>query len=142
MHITPLPLLHHHPFALLFSPYPSPPSLASDSSYQYSSDDYFLNMGGANTDVNVNGLGVLTYQRAIDVARNTEGDLDPNVSAYLESALSDIWARITLQPDTYVMTKDEFAVFNFYRSRFDDNEVAEQAVARYWQNTSQHGPSS
>jgi hypothetical protein len=26
---------------------------------------------------------------AIDIARNTEGDLDPDVSAYFETALSD-----------------------------------------------------
>ncbi|EMF08317.1 uncharacterized protein SEPMUDRAFT_24013, partial [Sphaerulina musiva SO2202] len=74
------------------------------------------------------------YQRALDIARNSEGDLDPSVSAYLEDALTDIWRRLMIQPDDYIMTKDEFAVFNFYRGRFDDNEVAENAVARYWAN--------
>ncbi|KAF2210401.1 hypothetical protein CERZMDRAFT_45536 [Cercospora zeae-maydis SCOH1-5] len=90
---------------------------------------------GANTNVNVDGVGVLNYQRAIDIARNSEGELDPMVSAYLEGALIDIWNRVTLQPDDYVMTKDEFAVFNFYRRRFEENETAEHAVARYWANT-------
>lgn len=90
---------------------------------------------GANTNVNVDGVGVLNYQRAIDVARNTEGDLDPTVSAYLEGALNDIWRRISAQPDSYIMTKDEFAIFNFYRRRFEDNDIAEHAVARYWSHT-------
>lgn len=90
---------------------------------------------GANTNVNVDGIGVLNYQRAVDIARNTEGDLDPAVSAYLETALSEIWSRITMEPENYIMSKDEFAVFNFYRGRFEENEVAEAAVARYWAHT-------
>ncbi|KAK4610382.1 hypothetical protein CLAFUW4_13711 [Fulvia fulva] len=118
-------------FGVPFSPYPSPPSLASsDGSYQQD----FFNMG-ANTNVNMDGTGVLNYQRAIDIARNTEGDLDPTISAYLEGALTDIWGRISLQPETYIMSKDEFAIFNFYRRRFDENEVAEHAVARFWAHT-------
>lgn len=127
MHIEP-------PIAVPFSTYPSPPSLSSsDISYQLSDDDTFPM--GANTDVNVDGIGVLNYQRAIDIARNTEGDLDPTVSAYLETALSDIWSRINMEPEVYIMTKDEFAVFNFYRGRFEQDEVAEAAVARYWAHT-------
>lgn len=115
--------------------YPSPPSIASsEASYQYSEEYPFYTMG-ANTNVQVDGIGVLNYQRAIDIARNSEGELDPSVSAYLEGALTDIWRRVTIQPEDYVMTKDEFAVFNFYRSRFDENTVAESAVARYWANT-------
>lgn len=121
----------HAPFVA----YPSPPSLASsDNSYQLSDDDSFFNMG-ANGNVHIDGIGVLNYQRAIDIARNSEGELDPSVSNYLEGALSDIWSRVTASPDDYIMTKDEFAVFNFYRSRFDENVVAEQAVARYWTHT-------
>ncbi|CAK1363377.1 hypothetical protein CB0940_04543 [Cercospora beticola] len=126
--------MYIHPgLAVTFATYPSPPSLAADTPLQYPDDELFLM--GANTNVNVDGVGVLNYQRAIDIARNSEGELDPMVSAYLEGALTDIWNRVTLQPDEYVMTKDEFAVFNFYRRRFEENEVAEHAVARYWANT-------
>lgn len=96
---------------------------------------------GGNGPVNVDGVGALTYQRAIDIARNTEGDLDPNVSTYLEGALIDIWNRINENPDTYVLTRDEFPVFNYYRHRFKDSIVAEQAVDRYWRNTSDAPPS-
>ncbi|KXT06770.1 hypothetical protein AC578_7226 [Pseudocercospora eumusae] len=124
-------------FIVPFSPYPSPPSQASsDTSYQHADEDFFSM--GANTNpgtaVNVDGIGELNYQRAIDIARNSEGELDGRVSAYLETAISDIWTRITMSPDSYLMTQDEFAVFNFYRGRFK-GEVAETAVARYWTNT-------
>lgn len=134
MHIEPLFSNPNPVYA--YSSYPSPPSLASSdtSSFTFSDDDYPFTMG-ANTNVNVDGVGVLNYQRAIDVARNTEGDLDPTVSAYLEDALNDIWRRISAQPDSYIMTKDEFAIFNFYRRRFEDNDIAEHAVARYWSHT-------
>jgi hypothetical protein len=80
-------------------------------------------MGGSTNNTNamgVEGIGQLTYQRAIDIARNTEGDLDPNVTAYL--------------PDSYLLSKDEFAVFNYFRQRFQ-GEVAERAVDRYWRST-------
>lgn len=119
-----------------FAKHSSSPSIASSeaSSYQYSEEHHCYKMGG-NNNVNIDGIGVLNYQRALDIARNSEGDLDPSVSAYLEDALTDIWRRLMIQPDDYIMTKDEFAVFNFYRGRFDDNEVAENAVARYWANT-------
>lgn len=95
-------------------------------------------MGGSG-QVNVDGIGTLTYQRAIDIARNTEGDLNPTVSAYLESAIADIWTRIEANPTTYVLTRDEFPVFNYYRQRFE-GPVAEQAIDRYWRGTSQDPP--
>jgi len=89
-------------------------------------------MGGNNS--NVDGVGDLNYQRALDIARNTEGKLDPTVNNFLETAIRDIWGRIQTQPDTYVLTKDEFAVFNFFVRRFDRFSETERAIARYWQN--------
>jgi len=99
-------------------------------------------MGGPERPPVANGLGPLNYQRAIDIARNTEGDLDPAVAAYLEDALQQIWDRITSQPDSHVLTRDEFAIFNFYRRRFDDSPVAERAVARYWSHLQHTAPGS
>jgi hypothetical protein len=84
---------------------------------------------------NVDGVGTLTYQRAIDIARNTEGDLDPTVNSYLEGAITEIWDRINEQQSTYILTKDEFAVFNYYIRRFEGSPVAEQAIDRYWRAT-------
>ncbi|KAF1354912.1 hypothetical protein BDV97DRAFT_278158, partial [Delphinella strobiligena] len=76
--------------------------------------------------------GPLNVQRALDIARNTEGDLDPAISSFLESMLSGLWGRIDSEPDTYILTKDEFAVFNFFIARFDGSDKAEKAIARYW----------
>jgi len=76
--------------------------------------------------------GTLNIQRALDIARNTEGDLDPTVSNFLETSLSQLWARIQADPDDYILTKDEFAVFNFFISRFSGSEIAEKAIARFW----------
>lgn len=55
-------------------------------------------------------LQSLTYQQAIDIARTTEGDLDPKVADFLEQAIADIWSNIETFSDSYVMTKAEFAV--------------------------------
>ena len=82
----------------------------------------------------------LDIQKALDIARNTEGDLDPNVSNYLESAVNDIWGRINSHPDSYVLTRDEFAVFNYYIRRFDGLPIAQNAVARYWLSTAANQP--
>lgn len=90
--------------------------------------------GNGNSNSGVDGIGQLTYQRAIDIARNTEGDLDPSVTSYLEDAIAEITNRLNSQPDTYVLSKDEFAVFNYYRQRFS-GDVAERAVDRYWRST-------
>jgi hypothetical protein len=92
-------------------------------------------MMGGTDGTSVDSVGVLNYQRAIDIARNTEGDLDPSVSEYLENAVDEIWTNINNYPDSYILSKDEFAVFNYYRQRFQ-GEIAQNAVDRYWRNAS------
>lgn len=75
----------------------------------------------------------LTVAKALEVAKeNQNGQIPPAVTTLLERHISDIWRRIQAQPSTYVMTKEQFAVFNYYRSRYDNNAVAQQAVARFW----------
>lgn len=120
------------------SAYPSPPTY-----YQASAPLTPLHlsstMAGSSVtgETNVDGVGILTYQRALDLARNAEGDLDPNVSQYLENALNDIWANISAHPDSYVLSRDEFAVFNFYAQRFEGEAAAQQAIDRYWRAASE-----
>ncbi|KAI9811597.1 MAG: hypothetical protein M1827_005346 [Pycnora praestabilis] len=84
--------------------------------------------GSASTDL-------LTVTRALEIARNSEeGAVDPTVSALLERTITEIWQRIHAQPDTYVLSKEEFAVFNYFRGlgRFPDSAVAQNAVRRFW----------
>ncbi|RYP67044.1 hypothetical protein DL771_007463 [Monosporascus sp. 5C6A] len=70
---------------------------------------------------------------ALEVARDSpEGSQDPKVCNILDTALAQTWAKLQAQPDTYVMTRDEFAVFNFFQHRFVGNELAVAARKRYW----------
>ncbi|TKA48963.1 hypothetical protein B0A54_01039 [Friedmanniomyces endolithicus] len=118
--------------ALAATAYPSPPSFPSSRTTSVSTSYSEGMMGGSST--NVDGVGALNYQRALDIARNTEGDLDPNVRDYLERVLAEIWSRAQQHPDSYVLSKDEFAVFNFYVRRFEGHPESEAAIARYWQS--------
>jgi len=76
----------------------------------------------------------MTIQRALEIARNSEGSVDPNIADYLERAVSDLWANLEAAPDSYLMNKDEFALFTYFRYRFSNSEIAESAVRRFWDN--------
>jgi hypothetical protein len=74
--------------------------------------------------------------QALEIARESpDGAQDPTVSKILEQALSSIWAKVEAQPTSYVMTRDEFAVFNFFQHRFIGNQTAVLARRRYWDET-------
>ncbi|KAF2840826.1 hypothetical protein M501DRAFT_1014822 [Patellaria atrata CBS 101060] len=88
-------------------------------------------MGGNNGAI-VDGYGYLSLQGALDVARNSEGGVDPNITAFLERAIHDVWGRLSAAPETYILSKDEFALFNFYRQRFSTSPLAQRAVQRFW----------
>lgn len=77
----------------------------------------------------------LTPAKALEIAKNCEdGSVPPSVAAVLDRAISELWQRIQAQPMTYVMNKEEFVVFNYYRSRFASSPTAQHAVARFWNN--------
>lgn len=120
------------------SAYPSPPTYHQPGAYA-EPPQHTKPMADSSTsgETKIDGVGILTYQRALDLARNAEGDLDPNVSQYLENALNEIWTNINAQPDSYILSKDEFAVFNFYAQRFEGQEIAQQAIDRYWRTASE-----
>jgi len=88
---------------------------------------------GGNADMN--GYAHLTLQRALDIARNCDGGVvDDTVTAFLENKIGELWARLQAQPTTYVFTKDEFALFNYYRSRYESSPIAQSATKRFWDN--------
>lgn len=73
--------------------------------------------------------------QALDIARDTyEGSVEPTVCKILEDAIQRIWGYIVAAPDTYILTRDQFAVFNYFQTRFDGNKIAIAARARYWNN--------
>ena len=87
--------------------------------------------GNGNQDIDASSL---TIQKALDIARNSEGTVDPVVRDYLERQLRAVWDNIEAAPETYVLSKDEFALFNFYRERASSNALAQAAVRRFWDN--------
>ena len=83
-------------------------------------------MGGSSTSQ-------LTTAKALEIAKDNEsGQIPPAVTTLLERSVSDIWRRIQAQPTTYMMTKEQYAVFNYYRSRYGNDPVAQRAIARFW----------
>lgn len=73
--------------------------------------------------------------QALEIARESpDGASDPTVSKILENALSQIWGKVQAQPSSYVMTREEFAVFNFFQHRFIGDKDAVAARKRYWDN--------
>lgn len=76
--------------------------------------------------------------RNLQLVRNSDASQVPESAIVaLENALSQIWALLRAYPDTYLMSDDEFAVFNFYRSRYEQGQDAiinKDATARYWDN--------
>lgn len=76
---------------------------------------------------------ITTIAEALEVARDSpEGAQDPVVVDILETELAEIWGRIQDAPESYVMTRDEFAVFNLFQARFAGDATASAAISRYW----------
>lgn len=95
-----------------------------------------ISMGGNNGGTRQrpsHGSGATTVTQALEIARDSEeGARDPIIVNVLENAVAAIWAKIQDQPQSYVMTRDEFAVFNYFQRRFEGYEVATAARKRYW----------
>lgn len=89
----------------------------------------------SETTDGANGVDEMTLQSALYTARTEEGDLriiPPAVIRYLEDAVAEIWSLLLAEPDSYIMTKDEFAVFNYFVQRYTGSDVAEKGIARFW----------
>ncbi len=78
----------------------------------------------------------IAVAQVLEIARESDdGALDPTVNTILDAALAKTWAKVQSQPDSYVMTRDEFAVFNYFQHRFQGNKMAVAARKLYWDNT-------
>lgn len=76
-------------------------------------------------------------RKALDIARDsTDGNIEPKINEILETAIADLKRKLEAQPDTYVLSRDEFALFNFYRrTKFNDSQkLAQKATERFWNN--------
>lgn len=81
--------------------------------------------------------GTLSTSEALELARESEEAAEnPVIINILEIAITHIWEKICAAPTTYVMTSEEFSVFNYFQNRFRDIRIATEARRRYWD--SQH----
>ncbi|KAF5663479.1 peptide-N4-(n-acetyl-beta-glucosaminyl)asparagine amidase [Fusarium heterosporum] len=72
---------------------------------------------------------------ALEVARESpDGVSDPTLRKLLEATVARTWHKVLVKPD-YIMTREEFAVFNFFQHCFIGNTDAMSARKRYWDNT-------
>ncbi|CAP92851.1 hypothetical protein E8E15_001716 [Penicillium rubens] len=73
-------------------------------------------------------------RQALEHARECEdGPVNAQSAAVLEAAITELWNRIQAQPESYVLTPDEFALFNYFlATRYRGSTVAQRAVARFW----------
>lgn len=102
------------------------PRLAVPAHHQYTSS-----MG--NTEY-IAGYGHLSLSQAVHYAQNSEGGVDQRLAQHLEKKLGEVHARLQAQPNSYVLPPDEFALVNYYRSRFGDSELIKSATKRFWDN--------
>ncbi|KAI0540606.1 hypothetical protein GGR58DRAFT_460286 [Xylaria digitata] len=78
---------------------------------------------------------------ALEIARDSpEAASHGVIRDLLELALKGIWDSI-LADHRYVMSRDEFAIFNFFQCRFRNSTIAMAARKRYWDNLSVSPPS-
>ena len=88
---------------------------------------------GGNTEY-IAGYGYLSLGQAVRVAQNSETGVDQHLAQYLERELAIVWSKLNAQPHSYILPSDEFALMNYHRIRFGDNEIVRSATKRFWDN--------
>lgn len=87
-------------------------------------------MGGDTQ--NIAGHRYLSLAEAVHVAQNSERGVDQQLAQFLEKRLAEVWSKLSAQPHAYILPSDEFALINYYRPRFGDNETIRNATRRFW----------
>ncbi|KAK4191198.1 hypothetical protein QBC35DRAFT_470945 [Podospora australis] len=81
-----------------------------------------------------------TIMQALEIARESEeGGRETTVIKILAECMKNIWTKIVAQPNTYILTVDEFAVFNYHQCQYQDNTIYRAAIKRFWDNTYANG---
>lgn len=88
---------------------------------------------GGNIEL-VAGYGQVSLGQAVNIAQNSDGGVDQRLAQFLEKRLAEVWAKLNAQPTSYILPQDEFALLNYYRSRFGDSIVVRDATKRFWDN--------
>ncbi|XHF96961.1 hypothetical protein AWENTII_000571 [Aspergillus wentii] len=61
------------------------------------------------------------------------GPIHPDTKEILDNAMAEVKQKLERQPDSYVLTGDEFALFNYLRAEFK-GPIWQKAVERFWNN--------
>ncbi|OLN85981.1 hypothetical protein CCHL11_05350 [Colletotrichum chlorophyti] len=136
--ITPQGDHQHQSLYLPFRPLSSTSRSVSDLPFlsTIASMGHSLHVGNSTPSTPASLKDSASVAQALEIARESpDGASDPTVSSILENAVSQIWAKVAAQPESYVMNRDEFAVFNYFQHRFYGNKIAMAARKRYWDNT-------
>ena len=74
--------------------------------------------------------------QALRRVRDSEpGQAPQDALNIIEKAIGELWQRIRARPDSYIMTRSEFALFNYFRARYSqgaNDSIARRAITRYW----------
>ncbi|KAG5928560.1 hypothetical protein E4U42_000430 [Claviceps africana] len=125
--------LHHHHQQHLHLPFSSAP-YPSHRTMPHREDTPVVRFVRTGTST-LGKTSDAAVAQALEIARESpDGASDPTVSKILEHSLSQIWGRVQSQPGSYVMSRDEFSVFNFFQHRFVGDQDAIAARKRYWDN--------
>jgi hypothetical protein len=133
---------HHHHNRRHYNPLPSPSTSPSNSCSSPLVSSMEPGEGGSSTSPTknmcqtaVDPVSLAAVAEALEIARESpDGEQDPTIRKILDDELARIWAKVEAQPTSYVMTREEFGVFNFFQHRFKNNEKAIAARRRYWDN--------
>ncbi|CAI6338184.1 unnamed protein product [Periconia digitata] len=82
----------------------------------------------------ISGYGSILLSDAVRIAQNSESGVDQRLANYLERKLAEVWAKLQAQPNSYILPPDEFALINYYRSRFGNNDIITKSIKRFWDN--------
>lgn len=95
-------------------------------------------MGESNGSYASSALHNITVAEALEIARDyhPEQARDRQVVQVLNDAIAQIWGKLQASPQSYVLTRDEFAVFNFFQHQFEGDAIAAAARKRYWDSLS------
>ncbi|KAG8531244.1 uncharacterized protein KY384_004602 [Bacidia gigantensis] len=75
----------------------------------------------------------LTFSKALELA--PDQNIAPNAAPKLLHQEKDrVWSRIRHNPTTYILTREEFAVLNYFKDDFENELLFRSAVARFWSN--------
>ncbi|KAM7198044.1 hypothetical protein V8F33_005311 [Rhypophila sp. PSN 637] len=76
--------------------------------------------------------------RAFELARESEeARADPTNMGILDRAMDRLWSRVLAEPDTYVLSDQEYNLFHFFEWRFRESrdrerEIVDGVSRRYW----------